>query len=100
MNGIEATGKGPYEARLVVIMTRNDAPPGVRLEVSDSGIGIQPGDRERIFHPFFTTKEAGLGMGLSISRTIVESHGGRILVQPNHPHGTRFLVLLPNERMT
>jgi PAS domain S-box-containing protein len=100
MNGIEATGKGPYEARLVVIMTRNDAPPGIRLEVSDSGIGIQSGDRERIFHPFFTTKEAGLGMGLSISRTIVESHGGRILVQPNHPHGTRFLVLLPNERMT
>ena len=100
MNGIEAAGKGPHEARLVVIMTRNDAPSDVRLEVSDSGIGIEPGDRERIFHPFFTTKEAGLGMGLSISRTIVESHGGRILVEPNQPHGTRFLVLLPNERMT
>jgi signal transduction histidine kinase len=99
MNGIEATGKVQHEARLVVITTRSDAPPGVRLEVSDSGIGIQPRDRERIFHPFFTTKEAGLGMGLSISRTIVESHGGRILVEPNQPHGTRFLVFLPNERM-
>ena len=99
-NGIEATVKGPHEARLVVIMTRSDAPLGVRLEVSDSGIGISPGDRERIFHPFFTTKEAGLGMGLAISRTIVESHGGRILVEPNQPHGTRFSVFLPNERMT
>jgi PAS domain S-box-containing protein len=99
MNGIEATGKGLHEAPLVVIMTRSDAPPGVRLEVSDAGIGISPGDRERIFHPFFTTKEAGLGMGLAISRTIVESHGGRILVEANQPHGTRFLVFLPNERM-
>jgi PAS domain S-box-containing protein len=99
MNGIEATGKGLHGARLVVIMTRSDAPPGIQLEVTDSGIGIQPEDRERIFHPFFTTKEAGLGMGLSISRTIVESHGGRILVEPNQPHGARFLVFLPNERM-
>jgi PAS domain S-box-containing protein len=99
MNGIEATGKGLHEARLVIITTRSDAPPAVRLEVSDSGIGISSEDRERIFHPFFTTKEAGLGMGLSISRTIVESHGGRILVEPNQPHGARFLVFLPNERM-
>jgi signal transduction histidine kinase len=99
-NGIEAAGKDLHEPRLVVIMTRSDAHPGVRLEVSDSGIGIRPGDLERIFHPFFTTKEGGLGMGLSISRTIVESHGGRILVEQNPPNGTRFLVFLPNERMT
>jgi signal transduction histidine kinase len=99
MNGVEATGRDLHGPRLVVIMTRSDAPPGIQLEVSDSGIGIQPGDRERIFHPFFTTKEGGLGMGLSISRTIVESHGGRIRAEPNRPHGTRFLVFLPNERM-
>jgi PAS domain S-box-containing protein len=99
-NGIEATENALDEARLVVIRTKSQGPSGVRLEVSDCGVGIQPGDRERIFQPFFTTKEGGLGMGLSISRTIVESHGGRILAEPNQPRGTRFLVLLPNERMT
>ena len=88
-----------HEARLVVVRTGSDAPSGVKLEVSDSGVGIQAGDREKIFQPFFTTKKGGLGMGLSISRTVVESHGGRILVEPNQPHGTKFLVLLPNERM-
>jgi signal transduction histidine kinase len=99
-NAIEATKNALHEARLVVIRTKSEGSSGVRLEVSDCGVGIQPGERERIFQPFFTTKEGGLGMSLSISRTIVESHGGRILVEPNQPHGTRFLVLLPNERMT
>jgi PAS domain S-box-containing protein len=99
-NAIEATENALHEARLVVIRTKSEGSPGLRLEVSDCGVGIQSGDRERIFQPFFTTKEGGLGMGLSISRTIVESHGGRILVEPNQPHGTRFSVFLPNERMT
>jgi signal transduction histidine kinase len=99
-NAIEATENALHEARLVDIRTKSEGYSGVRLEVSDCGVGIQPGDRERIFQPFFTTKEGGLGMGLSISRTIVESHGGRILAEPNQPHGTRFLVFLPNERMT
>jgi signal transduction histidine kinase len=99
-NAIEATENALHEARLVDIRTKSEGYSQVWLEVSDCGVGIQPGDRERIFQPFFTTKEGGLGMGLSISRTIVESHGGRILVEPNQPRGTRFLVFLPNERMT
>jgi len=82
--------------REVIVTTEIDAPEGVLLQVRDCGPGIRPGDRERIFRPFFTTKEGGLGVGLSISRTIVESHGGRIWVTANEPHGARFWVHLPS----
>lgn len=81
--------------RAVVVTTGQDAPEGLLLQVQDSGPGIRPGDLERIFRPFFTTKKGGLGMGLSISRTIIESHGGRIWATANEPHGGRFWVHLP-----
>jgi PAS domain S-box-containing protein len=65
----------------------------VQVEVTDRGRGIQAPDK--VFEPFFTTKEHGMGMGLAICRSIVESHGGRLWVEPNEPQGTRFIFTLP-----
>jgi signal transduction histidine kinase len=63
---------------------------GVMVSVADTGTGIRPEDIERIFHPLFTTKSDGMGMGLSICRSIIESHGGQISVVPNKPQGSIF----------
>ena len=70
-------------------------PDAVVLTVEDSGPGIGPGDADRIFDAFFSTKPAGLGLGLSICRSVVEAHGGRLWAIPNLPHGMRFHVQLP-----
>ena len=70
----------------------------VLVSVQDSGTGIAPEDAERMFDAFFTTKPNGIGLGLSICRSIVESHGGRLSVLPAHPHGSVFQVMLPAYR--
>ncbi|RUX49830.1 hypothetical protein EOA22_31270, partial [Mesorhizobium sp. M7A.F.Ca.US.014.04.1.1] len=67
----------------------------IQIEISDCGTGIEFPDR--IFEPFFTTKEHGMGMGLAICRSIVESHGGRLWVEKNDPHGTAFVFTMPVE---
>ncbi|MDX8520298.1 PAS domain-containing protein [Mesorhizobium dulcispinae] len=67
----------------------------IQIEISDHGPGIEFPDR--IFEPFFTTKEHGMGMGLAICRSIVESHGGRLWVEKNEPHGTTFVFTMPVE---
>lgn len=69
--------------------------PAVAIEVADSGMGLSRSDRERMFEPFYTTKEKGTGLGLAISRTIIESMGGRILVSGAPGAGATFRVLLP-----
>ncbi len=68
---------------------------GYALEVGDTGTGIAPGDRDRIFEPYFTTKTSGLGLGLVLTRKIVEAHGGTIVVDSQPGSGTRIRVLLP-----
>jgi signal transduction histidine kinase len=65
----------------------------VQIEVSDRGGGIESPDR--IFEPFFTTKAHGMGMGLAICRSIIESHGGRLWVETDRSHGTTFFFTLP-----
>ncbi len=65
----------------------------VRTKVSDRGVGISP--TERMFEPFITTKEQGMGMGLAISRSIVEAHGGRLWAEKNEPQGTSLVFTLP-----
>jgi signal transduction histidine kinase len=65
------------------------------IVVEDSGMGIDPKNIDRIFEAFFTTKSHGMGMGLSICRSIIENHGGRLSVSLGRPHGSVFQVLLP-----
>ncbi len=67
----------------------------VRTEVIDHGSGVEAPDK--IFQPFFTTKEHGMGMGLTICRSIVESHSGRLWSERNEPHGATFIFTLPVE---
>ena len=67
----------------------------ILISVQDSGTGIPPEHAERLFDAFFTTKSNGIGLGLSICRSIVEAHGGRLSVSPAHPHGSVFQVTLP-----
>ena len=68
---------------------------GIRIEIGDCGDGLD--DPDRIFEPFVTTKQNGMGMGLAISRSIVESHGGRLWAESNEPQGARFIFTLPTE---
>jgi signal transduction histidine kinase len=67
----------------------------VLISVSDTGVGLPPQQADRIFDAFFTTKTHGTGMGLRISRSIVESHGGRLWAADNPPRGARFCFTLP-----
>jgi signal transduction histidine kinase len=70
-------------------------PDGVVIEVRDSGIGLDTDRAGRVFEAFYTTKAEGVGIGLSISRSIVEAHGGRLEAAPNEPHGAVFRFSLP-----
>ena len=76
------------------IISRRKGPTEVLVSVEDSGTGISPEIAEKIFDPFFTTKSQGIGMGLSISRSIVESHGGRLWAEPRLPDGAKFRFTL------
>jgi two-component system sensor kinase FixL len=68
----------------------------IEISVADTGSGISPDIAEQLFQPFFTTKAHGLGVGLSISRTIIENHGGKIWIEPNPEGGTIFRLTLPS----
>jgi signal transduction histidine kinase len=94
LNGIEAMKDTPGE--LVIASQRTDD-GALLISVRDSGIGIPAEQAERIFETFFTTKPRGTGMGLSISRTIVESHGGRLWASANTTRGATFQFTLPGE---
>ncbi|MBR0907824.1 AAA family ATPase [Bradyrhizobium liaoningense] len=98
MNATEAMSGVSEESRTLSITTSAAESSGVLLAVSDSGPGLSPANAERIFEAFFTTKPSGLGMGLSICRSIVEAHSGRLWAMPNEPHGAIFCVLLPVEK--
>jgi PAS domain S-box-containing protein len=90
LNGNEAmSGKG-WQPRELVISSHLVKPEEITVVVSDSGPGIDPQNTEQIFDAFFTTKESGLGLGLSISRTIVEAHGGKLWASSNKDRGTSF----------
>ena len=65
------------------------------MAVEDAGVGIDVTKADRLFDAFFTTKPGGMGMGLSISRSIIEGHGGRLWATPNPTHGTTFYLTLP-----
>jgi C4-dicarboxylate-specific signal transduction histidine kinase len=90
LNGAEAISVGSNQPRNLIIRTMKDGGEGVRVEVQDAGGGIDPAKLESIFDPFYTTKPGGMGMGLSISRSIIENHGGRLLAETNSSAGAIF----------
>jgi len=94
-NGIDAMRSvqdWPRQLRVRAGVVESD---GMLITVGDTGLGIDPKVRDRIFDPFFTTKSSGMGLGLSICRSIIEAHGGRVWVSPGNPHGTVFHFMLP-----
>ena len=96
-NALEAMHSLPAAERHLEIQTLLFAPKEVAVIISDSGPGITKENIERVFQPFFTTQVKGMGIGLAISRSIVEAHGGRLLVESPPNCGARFSVILPVE---
>jgi C4-dicarboxylate-specific signal transduction histidine kinase len=94
-NALEAMAAGNGSRREVQVETARDTDGTVVVSVRDSGVGLPPAQETRIFEAFFTTKEEGLGLGLSVSRSIIEAHGGRLWAQANHEHGTTVAFVLP-----
>lgn len=97
MNGMEAMRGMNGAAREIWIRTSRDEAAGVKVVVEDCGVGLSAEIADKIFQPFFTTKEQGIGMGLSISRTIVESHAGRLWATPGTERGAIFQFTIPIE---
>jgi PAS domain S-box-containing protein len=95
MNGAEAMQSVIDRPRELVIRSAQHETQKVLVSVTDCGVGISAEDADRLFNPFFTTKSSGMGMGLSICRSIIEAHGGRLWVTANIPHGATFLFTLP-----
>src|SRR5882762_5292456 len=94
INAIEAMRHVGEEERELLISSRNE-PDGVSVEVRDSGPGFAAADIDRVFEAFYTTKPSGLGLGLSICRSIIEAHGGRLWASANLPRGASFQFALP-----
>ena len=95
MNGIQAMATVSGRRRELVISITPAAPERVQVTIEDTGPGLDPAIIQRIFDPFFTTKPDGLGLGLSISRSIIEAHGGRLWASLRAPHGTAFHFTIP-----
>jgi PAS domain S-box-containing protein len=95
MNGIEAMRSITDRPRELVILSRQDETQQVLVSVTDCGVGISAENADRLFNPFFTTKSGGMGMGLSICRSIMEAHDGRLWAAANVPHGATFQFTLP-----
>ena len=99
MNAIEAMSSVAGRARILRIKSEIHESDGVLVSVEDSGSGIDPKDIERIFDAFFTTKARGMGMGLSICRSIIEAHHGRLWASAGIDHGSVFRLILPKGRL-
>jgi PAS domain S-box-containing protein len=95
MNAIDAMSNVSGRARELVITTRNIDTDQVQVTVEDSGVGLDPNTMQKIFEPFYTTKPTGMGMGLSISHSILQSHGGRLWATAKDGPGTTFYFTLP-----
>ena len=95
LNGMDAMAGNAETERLLTLSAKTAPDGGVEVSVSDRGTGISPEKLERLFEPFFTTKPDGMGMGLAISQTIIEAHGGKIRAENNVVRGAVFKFTLP-----
>ena len=95
MNAIEAMRGIDQTQRKVLVVSRKDESKGALVEVQDLGAGLEGLALNRLFDAFYTTKPDGMGIGLAVSRTIIESHGGRLRASPNVPKGAVFQFQLP-----
>ena len=100
MNAMDSLAEVDDGPRSLAITTKRVESGWVQVLVEDSGAGINPADAERLFEPFNTRKQEGLGLGLAISRSIIEAHEGELRAAANHPHGARFTFTLPIGKMT
>jgi signal transduction histidine kinase len=95
LNARDAMSGIHHRPRRLLIRTQVDAADGVRVLVKDAGIGLKPDDLEKFFAAFYTTKDDGMGVGLSVSRSIIESHRGRLWGRPNEGAGATFCFSIP-----
>jgi C4-dicarboxylate-specific signal transduction histidine kinase len=95
LNGMEAMRGVTDRPRALVVRVRKEGSEGVLVAVQDAGPGIAPQDLARLFEPFYTTKPEGMGLGLVISRSIIEAHGGRLWATPNVGPGVTMQFTLP-----
>jgi PAS domain S-box-containing protein len=95
VNAVEAMSGVDAGGRELLISTGRVEPNGVLVAVRDTGPGLAPATLDRLFEAFYTTKPSGLGMGLSICRSIIEAHGGQLWAEPNEPRGAVFQFLTP-----
>jgi len=100
LNASDAMSGVDDRPRQLVIRTERDEGDRVRLSVHDAGVGLDPQSLERLFEAFYTTKSGGMGIGLSVSRSIIESHNGRLWATPNQGPGATFSFSLPCESAT
>ena len=99
INGVEAMSSVADGGRELLVYSRLHESNQVLVGVQDSGVGIEPENLKKIFDPFYTTKPQGMGMGLAISRSIVENHRGKLWASPNDGPGATFkITLLTHEK--
>jgi signal transduction histidine kinase len=94
-NAVEVLGSSDLARRVIHVAARYDAQGDVEIEVGDTGPGMAEDVAEKLFHPFSTNKAEGMGLGLSISRTIIDAHGGRLWLAASGPDGCSFRFTLP-----
>ena len=95
VNGVEAMSAVTDRPKVLTIRSEAAGPAEVVVSVEDTGPGLDPATADRVFDPFFTTKANGLGLGLSICRSIIDAHGGRLWAEPRSPYGMAFRFTVP-----
>ena len=97
LNASDAVSGIEDRPRQVIVTTERDDDSCVRLSVRDSGVGLEPGGADKLFEAFYTTKSNGMGIGLAVSRSIIESHRGRLWAVSNDGPGATFAFSIPCE---